>query len=111
MIDLINEIINKKWNELEKQTKISNFDEQVEKLLEIISDLDSIDDFTKEYERYQDEIEKINVLTEEQIDELFESFYQKWTFIMCAILNLDISNPYILLFMQEALIQFSEILD
>jgi deoxyhypusine synthase len=114
MIDVINEIINKKWKELEAQESIeetmNNAEEEgIERLAELVVNLEAINDFEREFSHYLEKIEeKEDELTEEQIDALFFGLYEKWTFIFCAILNLDISNPYILTYMHQALMSLME---
>ena len=111
MIDLINEIIENKWNELDKQEEElqEEAEKSIERLSEVIVNLDAINDFEKEYDHYVREIEKKeSELTDEQIESLMFSLYEKWTFIFCAMLNLDINNPFILTYMHEAILSLTE---
>lgn len=114
MIDVINEIINKKWKELEAQESIEETmekaeEEGIERLAELVVNLEAINDFEREFSHYLEKIEeKEDELTEEQIDALLFGLYEKWTFIFCAILNLDINNPYILTYMHQSLMSLME---
>ena len=109
MIDKIKEILENKWAELESQDEDKIFEEQKRKLMDIVVNLDAINDFSREYEHYKKDLEKKKaVLTEQQTEILMSSIYRKWTFIFCAILNLDLTNPFVLSYMHEALMELME---
>lgn len=110
MIDLINEILEDKWKELEKEENLQkSADESIQRLSEIIVNLDAINDFEREYDYYVEQIEKKEEEpTDEQIEGLMFGLYEKWTFIFCAMLNLDINNPFVLTYMHGAIVTLVE---
>ena len=104
VIDEITEILQNKWEELEKEELE---EKNITKLMDIVVNLDAINDFEKEYAHSISEGLK-RKLSGKEIESVLFSVYEKWTFIFCAILNLDLTNPFVLTYMHEALMGLME---
>jgi hypothetical protein len=110
MFEELEKIIKNKWEKLEKEEKesVREKDEELKKSIKSsIMKLNAYKDFKIEYKLFKRDLGKI-LFTEEEENVLLFNFFQKWSFIFVAILNLDISNTFLLSFTNECLMELLE---
>ena len=114
-LEEINSIILEKWEELETE---ENTQEEIEEIIEhnihslkeIFLQLDALKDFQKEYDYFlehasneQEEIPETEEEKEGFKDFILEKIIQKWCFLFCGIINLDIANNMNIFYARKAL--------
>lgn len=111
-IELINEILQNKWKELEELEK--GKEEELEKeeslsdpIKEAILNLSSFEDFLNEFENYNIFLEEEEI-EREKANDIILFFYKKWSYIFCSILNLDLRNFFIVTLIQTTLLKIIE---
>lgn len=109
MLEEIEQIIKNKWEDLEKQ-EASKRDEDAKKHFKsLIIKLSAYKDFKVEYKKIKRDLKQEQFLfTKEEQDTIMFNFFQKWAFVFTAILNLDISNVFILSYANESLSELVE---
>lgn len=112
MFEEIEQIIKNKWEDLEKQevSEKDKRDEDAKKHFKsLIIKLSAYKDFKVEYKKIKRDLKQEHFLfTKEEQDTIMFNFFQKWAFIFTAILNLDISNIFILSYANESLSELME---
>lgn len=93
----VEQIIENRAAELETTDNIKN----------LIINLNSFLDFQKDLLYFVSEVQSREVSMKE-IDEVMDAIYNKWTFIFCSILSLDIQNPFILKYAYDAIKELSD---
>lgn len=97
-LEEINEIISKKWDELDREDEILLIKEEIESC-------SALEDFLEEFEALSESLQSI---PKEHAIFILKGHVEKWAYIFSLILDVDLYSPFSCYVVYQALIMIQE---